>query len=116
MIRAARELHVVVFGGGSWGTTVASIAARRAPTLQWVRSPETCENINADHRNSRYLGDAVQLTKSLVATTDFDMAADVADVVVMAVPSHSFRDVLTSYDAVCARGYRSCPWSRVWSK
>ena len=31
------EVDVVVLGGGSWGTTVASICARRGPTLQWVR-------------------------------------------------------------------------------
>jgi glycerol-3-phosphate dehydrogenase (NAD(P)+) len=83
-----------VLGGGSWGTTVASIAARRAETLQWVRSPETCEDINERHRNQRYLGDEVELTPSLRSTTDFEQAADSADVIVMAVPSHSFRQVL----------------------
>ncbi|MEA2669536.1 MAG: glycerol-3-phosphate dehydrogenase [Chloroflexota bacterium] len=90
-----REPHVVVLGGGSWGTTVASIAARRSDTLQWVRSPETAEDINERHRNLRYLGDEVELSPSLKATTDFEKAADSADVIVMAVPSHSFRQVLT---------------------
>ena len=46
MTAARREPQVVVLGGGSWGTTVASIAARRADTLQWVRSAETAEDIN----------------------------------------------------------------------
>jgi glycerol-3-phosphate dehydrogenase (NAD(P)+) len=96
----AREPRVVVLGGGSWGTTVASIAARRADTLQWVRSAETAEDINERHRNVRYLGDEVELTPSLKATTDFAKAADCADVVVMAVPSHSFRDVLTDLCAL----------------
>ena len=48
--------NVVVLGGGSWGTTVASICARRGPTLQWVRSEETANDINENHRNSKYLG------------------------------------------------------------
>lgn len=99
MTPARREPRVVVLGGGSWGTTVASIASRRAETLQWVRSAETAEDINERHRNQRYLGDEVELSPTLKATTDFEKAADSADVVVMAVPSHSFRDVLKELQA-----------------
>ncbi|HUM00370.1 MAG TPA: NAD(P)H-dependent glycerol-3-phosphate dehydrogenase [Mycobacterium sp.] len=99
MTPARREPRVVVLGGGSWGTTVASIASRRAETLQWVRSAETAEDINERHRNLRYLGDEVELSPTLKATTDFEKAADSADVVVMAVPSHSFRDVLKELQA-----------------
>jgi glycerol-3-phosphate dehydrogenase (NAD(P)+) len=92
---AQRQPHVVVLGGGSWGTTIASICARRGPTLQWVRSDETAKDINENHRNSRYLGNDVELSNTLRATTDFAEAADRADVVVMGVPSHGFRKVLT---------------------
>src|ERR1700737_1500783 len=95
MAAAMREPKVVVLGGGSWGTTVASICARRGPTLQWVRSEETAKDINDNHRNSRYLGKDVVLSDSLRATTDFAEAARSADVVVMGVPSHGFRGVLT---------------------
>jgi glycerol-3-phosphate dehydrogenase (NAD(P)+) len=99
MAPAQREPNVVVFGGGSWGTTVASICARRVPTLQWVRSQETADDINDNHRNGRYLGDGVALTDTLRATTDFSEAANRADVVVMGVPSHGFRSVLTDLAA-----------------
>jgi glycerol-3-phosphate dehydrogenase (NAD(P)+) len=95
MAPAQREPNVVVLGGGSWGTTVASICARRGPTLQWVRSQDTADDINDNHRNTRYLGDEVELAHSLRATTDFSEAADAADVIVMGVPSHGFRGVLT---------------------
>ena len=95
MAAEKREPHVVVLGGGSWGTTVASICARRGPTLQWVRSEESAQDINNNHRNNRYLGNDVILTDSLRATTDFAEAAHSADVVVMGVPSHGFRGVLT---------------------
>jgi glycerol-3-phosphate dehydrogenase (NAD(P)+) len=92
---ATREPKVVVLGGGSWGTTVASICARRGPTLQWVRSEETAKDINENHRNTNYLGEEHVLSESLRATTDFAEAAQLADVVVMGVPSHGFRGVLT---------------------
>jgi len=95
MAAAMREPNVVVLGGGSWGTTVASICARRGPTLQWVRSEETAKDINENHRNTRYLGKDVDLSETLRATTDFSEAASCADVVVMGVPSHGFRGVLT---------------------
>ena len=95
MSPAQREPKVVVLGGGSWGTTVASICARRVSTLQWVRSEETAADINDHHRNSRYLGNDVLLPESLRATTDFSEAANCADVIVMGVPSHGFRGVLT---------------------
>jgi glycerol-3-phosphate dehydrogenase (NAD(P)+) len=109
MTSAQRQPHVVVLGGGSWGTTIASICARRGPTLQWVRSQETAKDINENHRNSRYLGSDVELSITLRATTDFSEAADSADVIVMAVPSHGFRGVLTEL----ARELR--PWVPVVS-
>ena len=96
---ATREPNVVVLGGGSWGTTVASICARRGPTLQWVRSEKTAQDINENHRNTNYLGEDHVLSESLRATTDFTEAARSADVVVMGVPSHGFRGVLTELAA-----------------
>jgi glycerol-3-phosphate dehydrogenase (NAD(P)+) len=95
MTPGPRQPKVVVLGGGSWGTTIASICARRGPTLQWVRSEETAKDINENRRNSRYLGNDVELSDTLRATTDFAEAADCADVLVMGVPSHGFRGVLT---------------------
>src|ERR1700749_2964506 len=94
MAPAQREPNVVVLGGGSWGTTVASICARRGPTLQWVRAEATAHDINENHRNRSYLGDSVMLSETLRATTDFSQAANCADVIVMGVPSHGVRSVL----------------------
>lgn len=78
---------------------MASICARRGPTLQWVRSQETADDINSHHRNTKYLGNEVELAHDLRATTDFVEAAECADVIVMGVPSHGFRGVLTELAA-----------------
>src|ERR1700754_1389242 len=94
MAPAQREPKVVVLGGGSWGTTVASICARRGPTLQWVRSEETANDINERHRNTKNLGNEAELSPALQATTDFSEAADCAEVLLMGFPSHGFRGVL----------------------
>jgi glycerol-3-phosphate dehydrogenase (NAD(P)+) len=82
-----------VLGGGSWGTTVASIVARSAPTVLWARSPEVAEEVDRQGRNRRYLGD-VPLTDGLRATDSLAQAVQDADVLVMGVPSHGFRGVL----------------------
>ncbi|HVM54582.1 MAG TPA: NAD(P)H-dependent glycerol-3-phosphate dehydrogenase [Acidimicrobiales bacterium] len=86
-------MRVAVVGAGSWGTTVACIAARNCPTVLWARRGEVAEEINRDHTNTTYLPD-FELPPALRATASLEEAVGAADVVVMAVPSHGFRDVL----------------------
>ncbi|MDQ1724840.1 MAG: NAD-dependent glycerol-3-phosphate dehydrogenase N-terminus, partial [Frankiaceae bacterium] len=40
-----RAVQVTVLGSGSWGTTVAALAARNAPTVLWSRSTLTAAEI-----------------------------------------------------------------------
>jgi glycerol-3-phosphate dehydrogenase (NAD(P)+) len=89
----SRQTCVAVIGGGSWGTTVASLTARNAPTILWSRRPDVAEEIERDHVNSEYLP-GEQLDPALHATSDLQQAVEQADVLVMAVPSHGFRDVI----------------------
>ena len=86
-------LKVALLGGGSWGTTVASVVSRNAPITLWARDAATVAEINTDHRNSRYLP-GIKLPEALKATTDLSEAVSSADVVIMGVPSSSFRAVL----------------------
>ena len=86
-------IRVGVVGAGSWGTTVASMAALNTPTMLWARNAETAATINSTHRNPTYLGDR-QLPGELRASSDLAEVVRDADVVVMAVPSHGFREVI----------------------
>jgi glycerol-3-phosphate dehydrogenase (NAD(P)+) len=84
---------VSVVGAGSWGTAVASVLARKAPTTLWARSPALAATINETHVNETYLP-GVPLPSDLLATSELaDAGADVA-MVLVAVPSHGFRAVL----------------------
>ncbi len=87
-----RSPRVAVLGGGSWGTTVASLAARNTETVLWARNPEVCEEVSRQHRNSTYLPD-VELHPNLTGQPDLAAAVEWADVLVMAVPSLGFRGV-----------------------
>jgi glycerol-3-phosphate dehydrogenase (NAD(P)+) len=82
-----------VLGAGSWGTTVASLAARNAETVIWARRADTVDEINCEHRNSSYLKD-LPLHRKLRATASMEEALRDCDVLVMGVPSHSFRETL----------------------
>ena len=88
-----KKLRVALLGGGSWGTTVASLTARNCPTTMWARDTHSVDDINKHHRNEKYLPGAT-LNKSLKATTSIKEAVRDADVIIMGVPSHSFRHVL----------------------
>ncbi len=87
------KLKVTVLGSGSWGTTVASVTTRRAPTMIWSRRTEQAQEIQNLHTNERYLP-GFQLPSTLQATDDLEKAVKHADVLVMGVPSHGFRQVL----------------------
>jgi glycerol-3-phosphate dehydrogenase (NAD(P)+) len=87
------SVQITVLGAGSWGTTVASLAAANASTTVWARDDEVADEIETHHRNSRYLPD-LDLHPELRATSALEVAAGRADVLVMAVPSHGMRTVL----------------------
>lgn len=86
------SIRVAVVGAGSWGTTVAALAAVNTPTVLWSRRPELAEQINVAHVNPDYLPNFV-LPEQLRATASLEDAVSGADVLVMAVPSHGYRDV-----------------------
>jgi len=85
---------IAVIGAGSWGTTAASLAARTVPTVLWARRPEVAAHINEHHENPDYLP-GYPLPVQLTATADLAAAVAEASAVVMAVPSHGFREVLS---------------------
>jgi len=82
-----------VVGAGSWGTTVASLAARNGPTILWARRAEVAEEVRSAHTNASYLP-GYELPHELEATSSLEEAMSGADVLVMAVPSQGFRSVL----------------------
>ncbi len=87
------ELNVGLLGGGSWGTTVASLVARNAPITMWARDSNTVDEINREHTNNKYLPGA-RLPERLVATHDLEQAVANKDVIIMGIPSQQFRAVL----------------------
>lgn len=86
--------RVAVIGGGSWGTTLAHLAAMAGDeeVVLWMRDPEAVREVNDHHRNRRYLGD-VRLAKTVRATTELKDAVPGTRLVIVCVPSSAFREV-----------------------
>jgi glycerol-3-phosphate dehydrogenase (NAD(P)+) len=104
----SRAIRVAVIGAGSWGTTVASIVAPNTPTVLWARRADLVDSMRTTRRNPSYLAD-FELPSELEFSDSLGDSLGRADVVVMAVPSHGFRDVLSE----AARHVR--PWVPVVS-
>ncbi len=89
-------LRCAVVGGGAWGTALADLLARNGhETTLWAREPDVVDEVNASHRNSRFLA-GVALAPELRATSDMGDAVDGAALVVYVAPSHVLRLVAAS--------------------
>jgi glycerol-3-phosphate dehydrogenase (NAD(P)+) len=87
------SLKVGLLGGGSWGTTVASLISKNCPTTLWARDQQTVKDINKHHRNEKYLA-GLNLNESLKASSSLKETLQDADVILMGVPSQVCRSVL----------------------
>ncbi|QJQ95336.1 MULTISPECIES: NAD(P)H-dependent glycerol-3-phosphate dehydrogenase [Halomonadaceae] len=86
--------RVAVLGGGSFGTALASIAADNgAEVRQWMRDEVLADEINRDHRNSRYLPDYA-INPAVMASAQLQHVLDGAELVLVAIPSKAFREVV----------------------
>lgn len=87
-------MNIAVIGGGSWGTALAGLLARKGHSVSlWVYEKEVVESIQRRHENSLYLP-GFSLPKNLSARTDLGKTLLGARYVLFAVPSHVARDVL----------------------
>ena len=87
--------NVTVIGAGSWGTALAVVADRAGHRVTiWSRDLDVVETINERHVNPRYLRET-SLPENVRATADLDEAVKEARLVVLAIPSHATRSVLT---------------------
>ena len=82
--------RVAVVGAGAWGTTLASLVARREPVWLLVRTKVAAARIRRDRRNQRRLP-GVDLPNDVVPTAEPADVASASDLVIVAVPSSHLR-------------------------
>ena len=93
---------ISVIGGGSFGTVIANIIALNSHDVRfWMRSEEMVNEVNINHENSLYLP-GYKLNERVVATNDMAAAVGGSEVIFVAVPSESFRNVCLLYTSDAA--------------
>jgi glycerol-3-phosphate dehydrogenase (NAD(P)+) len=85
---------VAIIGGGSFGTVTANIIAHNGHEARlWMRDVDQVNSVNTTRRNSIYLPE-LELHPQVVAVHELGEALYQPDLVLVAVPSYSFRTVV----------------------
>ncbi len=88
------DSRIAVLGAGSWGTALAIQLARTGTTtLLWGRDGAAMAQMEVERCNNRYLPDS-PFPELLTTAADLHATLQLADHVLLAVPSHAFRDTL----------------------
>lgn len=87
-------MRISIIGSGTWGTALARLTCLRGHRVRlWAREPEVVQSIRSRRVNELFLSD-VELPSQILATGDFIEAVEDAEIVLLAVPSQHFREVL----------------------
>lgn len=86
--------RICVIGAGSWGTALAVLLVRNGnDTILWGRDPRHIGTLIKDRRNEAYLP-GIEFPESLQLSSDPKLALENRDIVLVAVPSHAFVQIL----------------------
>jgi glycerol-3-phosphate dehydrogenase (NAD(P)+) len=92
--KTTASMRVTVLGGGSFGTAIANLASRNGcDTRMFIRDPAVAKDMQETRRNQRYLPD-FEMDKNLSFTNDLEFAVRDRDLILVAIPSSNFREVL----------------------
>lgn len=82
---SSRQPMVTLVGGGSWGTTLGSLAARSTATTLWLRKPEVAEPINERPQNPRGITQFPEGVKSAAADMEYAVRMPITGVMGTAI-------------------------------
>jgi|TARA_B110000259_G_scaffold174134_1_gene208165 glycerol-3-phosphate dehydrogenase (NAD(P)+) len=86
-------LKVCVLGAGAWGTALAIHLSKLHPTKLWARNSGHVSGMKKAQSNPLYLGD-FKFPPLLEISNDFDAVLSDVDLIVCAVPTSGFRQIL----------------------
>jgi len=88
---------VAVLGAGSWGNSLAILLAGKGHEVTlWERDVPAAELLQKTRQNVRFLGEDIFFPENLVVSSDLKASAGHADLIVLATPSHTIREVVTN--------------------
>ncbi|HLS52793.1 MAG TPA: NAD(P)H-dependent glycerol-3-phosphate dehydrogenase [Tissierellaceae bacterium] len=91
------KAKIGIIGGGSWGTALGILLANKNHKVKmWVRNQGQLKEMQEKSENVRYLPE-VQLPKELKLSNNIEEVLSDKDIVLLATPSHSIRQILKEY-------------------
>lgn len=99
-------MSLTVLGGGSWGTALAILLSNNGhPPLLWARDSAQAKQMADERCNRRYLP-GVLFPPLLRTTAKLDEALGSTRDLLVVVPSHAFRDLLSEVARIRPSGLR----------
>lgn len=86
-------MRAAILGGGSFGTALAFLLGGKGEVRVWTREEDAAREIREGHTNARYLP-GIRVPDTVTALTELAEALEGADLVVVATPSHTIREVI----------------------
>lgn len=89
-----KKNKIMVLGGGSWGTALASLLAKnKEEVFFWVRNKEQFRSIKETRENKKYLPN-IKIPDTVKVVNSYREAIDICNIVVLAIPSQNIRGLL----------------------
>ncbi|WP_293445256.1 NAD(P)H-dependent glycerol-3-phosphate dehydrogenase [Persephonella sp.] len=90
--------NLAVLGAGSWGTALAQAFSEKFENVFiWGRNSEVINSINKRMENPRYLP-GIPLKKNIRGSVDLNFVFERGDIIIIAIPTQSIRDILKKID------------------
>lgn len=89
-----KEVKIAVLGAGSWGSALAILLAKKGHSVDmWSRDRQQVEDMLESRENKKYLA-KIKFPENLNITNDIEEAINYKDILLLAVPTHSIRQLL----------------------
>lgn len=98
------KLRITVIGAGSWGTALAIVLSEKGYDVRlWGHRKEHVEFLIKERENTQYLK-GIPFPGNLCPVSDLELAVNGTSIILMVVPSHSFRQVFLKIMPILKEG------------
>lgn len=85
--------NILVLGAGTWGSVVADLLVHNGHSVVcWARDKNLIDSLNKNHVHDKLPG--VVFSDKIIFTTDFETSFSNKEIIIYAVPSNAFREVV----------------------
>jgi glycerol-3-phosphate dehydrogenase (NAD(P)+) len=88
-------MRIGIVGAGAWGTTLASLAARRGDARLWAPEREVVDSVKSSRENTMFLP-GFRVADEMIVTSDLEESLTRVDVAVIAVPAQHLRATMAA--------------------